>query len=87
MQVADTDAADDDDVNDADAMELFSVHILHTYQPLVKSALRLATCDLSQNIKCDLFPGKNSQNTGHPFATKKGRKGPESISENETGLC
>ena len=48
--------------------------------PLVKSALRLAPCDLPQNVKCDLFPGKRSQNyfATHlrPFSGKKLAKYP-----------
>ena len=41
--------------------------------PNLKCALRPATCDLSQNTKCDLFPGKWSHFIDQLFATKKGR--------------
>ena len=42
-------------------------------RPNLKCALRPATCDLSQNTKCDLFPGKWSHFIALLFATKKGR--------------
>ena len=44
------------------SLEKFYTHIVADvadyYRPNLKCALRPATCDLSQNTKCDLFPGK-----------------------------